>query len=117
MADLRKKDGTIVASQVELADGLVRQTVGLMFRRNIPESYAMIFDMWLEQRIGIHMLFVFFPIDLVYLDKARRIVDIRRHLPAWYGIAFSRKRARFAIEMPAGSADRSGIGEGDVLVW
>ena len=117
MAVLRKGDGRVVASDVEMADSVVKQTLGLMFRKGISPGYAMVFDMRREQYIGIHMAFVFFSIDLVYLDRERRVVDIKRHLRPWIGIAFPRKRARYAIEMPAGTADRHQIREGDTLEW
>ena len=113
---LRKSDGTIIATNVELARSLVKQLLGLMFRRSIPQSYTMIFDMRWEQYIGIHMLFVPFPIDLVYLDKDRQIVD-QRHLRAWIGLANSRKPARYALEMPAGTIERCGLNVGDILEW
>jgi len=117
MAVLRKSDGAVLASEVELADTLIRQAVGLMFRRTIPKGYAMIFDMRREQYISIHMAFVFFPIDLVYLDRDRRIVDIKRRLRPWTGLAFPKKPARYAIEMHAGAADEHRLKEGDVLEW
>ncbi|HMK45185.1 MAG TPA: DUF192 domain-containing protein [Methanocella sp.] len=113
---LMKTDGTVVATSVELASTLIKQTIGLMFRSSIPEHYAMIFDMRREQYIGIHMLFVRFPIDLVYLDKDRRITDIKR-LRSWTGVAFPSRPARYAIEMRVGASERSGLKVGDVLSW
>jgi hypothetical protein len=117
MSVLRKGDGTLVAAQVELADHLLKQMVGLMFRRGIPESYAMVFDLYLEQRISIHMLFVPFPIDIVFLDRDRRIVDARQGLRPWIGLAFSRRPARYAIELPARAIERHSLREGDTLEW
>ncbi|WP_424357858.1 DUF192 domain-containing protein [Methanocella sp. MCL-LM] len=113
---LRKSDGTVIATRVEHAGTPVRQMIGLMFRRSIPQDYALIFDMRWEQYIGIHMLFVFFPIDLVYLDSNRQIVDLR-HLRAWTGIATSKKPARYAIELPDGIIERGGLKVGDILDW
>lgn len=113
---LRKNDGTIIATNLEHASTVIKQMIGLMFRRSIPQDYAMIFDMRWEQYISIHMLFVPFPIDLVYLDSNRQVVDFK-HMRAWTGIATSRRPARFAIEMPAGTVERSGLNVGDMLEW
>ncbi len=63
------------------------------------------------------MMFVFVPIDVIYLDSARTIVDIKRRLRPWIGTALPRRPARYAIEVPAGAADQQGLKEGDVLVW
>ena len=113
---LRKADGTIIATNIELARSVLRQATGLMFRRSIPRSFAMIFDMRWEQYIGIHMMFVPFPIDLIYLDANRQIVDLR-HLRAWTGMAHPKKPARYAIEMPAGTIEQYSLTVGDVLDW
>ncbi|OPY27987.1 MAG: hypothetical protein A4E28_01763 [Methanocella sp. PtaU1.Bin125] len=117
MAVLRKGDGTVVASEVEMADTLLKQTIGLMFRKSIPSGYAMIFDMRREQYISIHMMFVFFPIDLVYLDRNRRIIDIKRHLRPWIGVAAAKKPARYAIELPDGTVEACGLKESETLEW
>ncbi len=114
-----KSDGTVVASEVELADTYLKKTVGVMFRRHLPQGFAMIFDMGLEMRAGIaiHMLFVFVSIDIVYLDRDRRIVDIKRRVLPWIGLAWPKKPARYAIELPAGAAGEHGLKEGEVLQW
>jgi uncharacterized protein len=119
MSVLRKSDGTVVASDVEKADTVLKKTVGVMFRRRLPQGFAMIFDMGLEMRAGIaiHMMFVFVSIDVIYLDRNRRIVDIKRRLRPWIGLASPKKPARYAIEMPAGAADEYGLKEGEVLEW
>lgn len=116
MMTLRKEDGTVVAETVEPANSILKMALGLMFRGSIPASYAMIFDLRREQYAGIHMLFVRFPIDLAYLDKDRQIVDLR-HLRAWIGIAYPKRPARYAIEMPAGTIERAGLKRGDRLDW
>ena len=117
MTVLRKSDVTVVASDIGMADTLLKQTVGLMFRKSIPQDYAMLFDLRREQYAGIHMVFVFFPIDLVYLNRDREVVDVRRRLRPWTGMAVTKKPARYAIEMPAGAVEAHGLKEGERLDW
>jgi|AGTN01.3.fsa_nt_gi Uncharacterized conserved protein len=119
MGDLRRSDGTVVASDVEMADTVLKKITGVMFRRRLPPGFAMVFDMGREMRtnIAIHMVFVFVPIDVVYLDKSRTVVDIRHRLQPWIGIAIPKRRARYAIEIPAGAAEEHRLKEGDVLEW
>jgi uncharacterized membrane protein (UPF0127 family) len=119
MAVLRKSDGTVIASNVEMADSLFRKVTGVMFRRHLPPDFAMIFDMGREMRadIAIHMMFVFVPIDVIFLDKTRTIVDIKRRLRPFIGLAIPKKRARYAIELPAGTADAIALRAGDQLTW
>jgi uncharacterized protein len=119
MAVLKKSDGAVIATEVEMADTVLKKTVGVMFRRHLPPGFAMIFDMGLKSRAGIaiHMVFVFVSIDVVFLDDTRTIVDIKHRLRPWIGVAFPKKAARYAIELPAGSTDQYFLREGDVLTW
>lgn len=119
MAVLRKSDGTVIASDVEMADSLFKKVTGVMFRRRLPPDFAMIFDMGREMRadIAIHMVFVLVSIDVIYLDGKRTIVDIRHRLHPWIGMAFPKKPARYAIEVPGGAAKARGLHEGETLDW
>ena len=114
---ITKEDGSIVAAEVERADTILKQIIGLMFRKSVPESYAMVFSMKRDNREGIHMLFMRFPIDIVFLDQDKRIIDIRQNLKPWTGMAFSRKPFRYAIELPAGAVARASLKEGERLSW
>jgi uncharacterized protein len=119
MADLRKSDGTVVATDVEMADTFLKKVTGVMFRRHLPPGFAMVFDMGLEMRanIAIHMVFVLVSIDVIYLDGRRTIVDIRHRLRPWIGLAIPKKPARYAIEMPSGTAAEHRLKVGDSLEW
>lgn len=117
MPVLKKHDGTVVATKVEFADTLFRQMKGLMFRRSIPKDYAMIFDVRRERYVDIHMMFVKFPLDVVYLNRDRRIIDIKPALKPWVGFALPKSPAQYVIELPAGSVERAALKIGETLSW
>lgn len=101
-----------LATRVEIADSLVSKGRGLMFRRSIPDEYALVFPFDREQTRGIHMLFVPFPIDAVW--STERTVTAVRELSAWTGVA--RETGDTLIEFPAGTADGIEPGDGiDIL--
>jgi len=56
-----------LASDAETADGIVSQGLGLMFRRSIPEDYALVFPFSAASKRGLHMVFVPFDIDALWL--------------------------------------------------
>lgn len=91
-----------LATTVEFADGLVSQGVGLMFRRSIPDDYALVFRFGRVTTRGLHMVFVPFDIDAVWLVD--REVQAVERLPAWRGTG--RAKADTVLELPAGAADR-----------
>jgi uncharacterized membrane protein (UPF0127 family) len=115
MMSLITGDGRVVSANVELADSYVKKVVGLMFRRSFDG--ALVFDMGRETYDGIHMLFVRFPIDVVFLSPDKDIVDLKKNLRPWIGTAFPKSRFRYAIELPSGTIDRLALKTGTKLDW
>ncbi len=112
---LTKNDGTVISATIEHADTFLKKAVGLMFRKSFDG--ALIFDMGHSAYDGIHMLFVRFPIDVVFLDSDRTIIDIKTGLKPWTGSAFPRSSFRYAIELPAGTAEKVSLAAGERLAW
>ena len=101
-------DGTrILATDVEVADGIVSQGIGLMFRRSIPDDFALVFPFSDVSKRGLHMAFVPFDIDAIWLvDEEVRATN---RLSAWTGCG--RAEADTVIELPAGSATAVSVGD------
>ena len=102
-------DPRAIATEVDLADDIISQGRGLMFRRSIPEDYALVFPFSRASKRGLHMLCVPFDIDAVWLVDGE--VEAVERLSAWTGRG--RARADTVIEMPAGAAD--GVEPGDTV--
>ena len=96
--------------QLEIADTFFRRFCGLMLRRKLPAGHGLL----IAPCSSIHMLFMRFPIDAVWLDRDYRILKISPHLSPWLGLAFC-PRAHACLELPAGAADALGWQEGWVL--
>ena len=69
----------------------------------------------IEPAPSVHMFFMRFAIDVVFLDKNRRIVGLAHTLRPWR-IAGARK-AVAALELPAGTAQKHGLELGDVVTF
>jgi uncharacterized membrane protein (UPF0127 family) len=54
-----------------------------------------------------------FPIDLVYLDKQRKVRKVRKAVPAWRLSACL--TAHSILELPAGTIEETGTQIGDVI--
>ncbi len=107
---IRTEDGDVVAREYGVADSFVTRALGVMFRRSFPGD-ALVFVFSRERRVGIHMLFVFFPIDVLFLDEDGVVVS-KKTLRPWLGYASA--RASTVIEMPADASE--GVEEGDRLI-
>lgn len=99
----------VLATDVEAADSLVSQTRGLMFRRSVPDDYALVFRFDGTDSRSLHMLFVPFAIDAVWLVEGE-VTKVKRLRP-WIGLGWG--TADTVIELPAGAAD--GVEPGDTV--
>ncbi|MGB9986536.1 DUF192 domain-containing protein [Salarchaeum japonicum] len=103
-------DVRTLAGDVEVADGLVSRGLGLMFRRSIPEDYALAFRHDDAKPRGLHMVFVPFDIDVVWTENEE--VTAVETLSAWTGRG--KAVADDLYELPAGAAESVSVGD---RVW
>jgi uncharacterized protein len=90
------KRGKEVISKNELVcKSIISQARGLMFRKK-KENLIMIFPE--ERKISLHMFFVFYPIDVVLLNKEKEVIDIKndfRPFTFWNSL----KKGKYLIEL------------------
>lgn len=106
-----------IISRVKIADSFFLRFKGLMFEKKKRFDYALVFPLESKGRLeaSIHMLFMFFPIDVLWLDEQKRVVDKREALKPWILNATPKKAAKYIIELPQGKAKE--ILLGNQLVW
>lgn len=100
-------DARTLATRADVAESFGAKLRGLMFRSSIPDDYALVFEFDGPTRRSVHMLFVPFPIDVVWTIEDE--VTHTKTLPAWYGLGWA-QGDRF-LELAAGAAD--GVSPGD----
>ena len=96
--------------QLEIADGFFARLLGLMGRKKLPQGQGLL----IVPCNSIHMLFMRFSIDAVYVDENYAVKKIARNLRPWLGISLC-FGAHAVIELPAGDADRLGLNVGDKI--
>jgi len=96
-----------LASDVDVATSTLARARGLTFRRSVPEGYALVFEFDDAAVRGLHMLFVPFAIDALWLvdDEVARVERLR----PWLGVG--RARADTVVELPAGAAEDVAVGD------
>ncbi len=105
--------GAVLADQGELARSFVARGRGLMGRAALPHGYALIiYPEW-----SIHTFFMRLAIDVLFVDRADRVVGLREAMPPGRPFAgVAPWRGRYVIEMPAGVIAATGTAPGDQLV-
>ena len=105
-----------LADRLEVGAGLWPKFRGLMGRRELVPGGGL----WLPESNGIHMMFMRFPIDAVFLGRpgpegARTVVGVRRALRPWWGVVWYVRGAHGVMELPVGAIDDSGTRLGDLV--
>ncbi len=101
--------GAAVCERCVLADSPLPRLRGLLGRRDLAAGEGIL----LRPAGSIHTHFMRFPIDVVFLDRECRVVDVRCAVRPW---RTARKRgAKAVLELRAGEARRRGVEIGHVL--
>jgi len=89
------------------------QARGLMFQTPLKNDQGLLIDRGKESitKSSIHMLFVFFPIDVVWLDNKRRVVDKRENIKPFTPLVVPRKATQFILELPQGMSKNIELGD------
>tara|TARA_B100000315_G_C14593773_1_gene597488 strand:- start:8963 stop:9319 length:357 start_codon:yes stop_codon:yes gene_type:complete len=107
---IKKKDSQQpIIKSARLADTFFLRLLGLMFRKSIRQDQALVF----YNAPSIHMFFMRFPLDILFLDKESKIIRICHSLKPWK-MVFT-PGARTTIEMASKKAAENSLKAGDVL--
>ena len=111
MPTLTSADGRVLVQNVAVSRAFGRGNAkGLLGRDGLAAGHGLL----LADPLGmIHMFFMKFPIDAVFLTKDLRVVSVAASLKPWrVARAGGAKRI---LELGAGEAERLGIRAGDQL--
>ena len=102
---------SIIAKNAELCKNIFSKSLGLMFSIK-PNPLIFIFKK--EKIIPLHMLFVFYPIDVLFLDKNKVVAEIKESLMP-FSVYTPKKKALYIIELPQGAIKKSKTALGDKI--
>ena len=96
---------------------------GMMFRDSLPRDRGMLFVHSKPGNYPYWMYQVKIPLDMIWMDTSRRIVEIVESAPPCRTKASAcpsyggTKPARFVLEIGSGEAKRYGLRAGDILTF
>jgi len=100
---------TVLASSLRVAETASARSKGLLGLKCLPPGEGL----WIIPCESIHTFWMQFSIDLVYLDRKKRIRKLVSDIPPWRLSACL--MAHSVIELPAGTIQRSLTLPGDAL--
>ena len=100
----------IIGYNAKLCTSVFSKLAGLMLSNKVER--ALIFKFGKEQKVSLHMLFVFCSIDVLFLDKNKIVVDKKENFKP-FSFYISRKKAMYAVELPNGTLKKTNTKIGD----
>ena len=100
----------LIAENYKLCNTFFSKLKGLMFssRQNL------VFVFKKEIYVELHMLFVWFRIDVVLLDKDKKVVELKENFKP-FTFFRSKNRANYVLELNSGKINQSNIEIGDKI--
>lgn len=100
----------VLGRAVEVADTSEKRRVGLLKHERLEPGGGL----WISPCESVHTFFMKFAIDLVYLDKKRKVRKVRHAVKPWrLSMCLT---AHSILELPAGTIRDTGTRPGDELL-
>lgn len=103
---------TILSRDVRVFLSSWKQALGLMFRLQSPK-WGALFAFKQPRRVSIHMFFVFFPLDILWIDESGEVVDMKTLKP--WSLYAPRGVCSYVIELPCGTILKTRTQIGDII--
>jgi uncharacterized membrane protein (UPF0127 family) len=101
--------GLVLADSAELADTSEKRRTGLLKHTELKSGEGL----WIVPCESVHSFFMKFTIDVLYLDRDKKVRGMRPNMKPWRVSACL--PAHSVLELPAGTIDRTGTAKGDQL--
>ena len=107
---VRNRDrGTILAEAADVADTSAKRRTGLLKHSKLDPGAGL----WISPCESVHSFGMKFAIDLVYLDRKKKVRKVRKNMVPWRLSACL--TAHSVLELPAGVIEASHTERGDQL--
>ncbi len=108
---VNERDQTVVADRVRVAESFWQRFRGLMLSSEPAENEGLL----LSPCNSIHMMFMLYPIDAVFLDAGNSIKALYEKLSPWIGLSGWHRDVSSVIELKSGTINKTGIRINDIL--
>ena len=100
---------TVLADAADVADTSEKRRTGLLKHTGLEPGQGL----WIVPCESVHSFFMKFAIDLVYLDRHKKVKRVRHRMVPWRMSACL--TAHSILELPAGVVAATGTQKGDQL--
>ncbi|PIY59855.1 signal peptidase II [Candidatus Woesearchaeota archaeon CG_4_10_14_0_8_um_filter_47_5] len=107
------RNSAVLTRKAKACIGALCQGRGLMFSRR-KRDFGLVFIFDCEKYVPLHMWFVGYPIDVIFLSSEKEVVEMMESFRP-FSYYRPKKKARYIIELPDGTVAKTQTSEGDKL--
>jgi uncharacterized protein len=109
---VNRSRGVVLAEDVRIANTHWTRLRGLIGSNE--SAFRAGQALWIVPSRGVHTIAMGFPVDVLYLDRARKVLYLEESVKPWR-FAPIRMSAASVLELPTGSIQKSGTEMGDEI--
>jgi len=106
-----KTQNKIIVKNKKICHSFFSKLIGLMFSKK-KDDFALIFQFDDMKERHLHMFFVYFAIDVLFLDANKKIIEKKENFKP-FTLYSSKTKANYVIELPLGKGKLAK--RGDIL--
>ena len=73
----------VTIHKIIFARTFLQQSLGLMFRKDIPYDYGVFFEFKKPKNVVVHTYFMKFNIDIIFFGENQKIIKIVKNMEPW----------------------------------
>jgi hypothetical protein len=102
----------VVATRCDVANSFLTRGFGLIPRSRLADGEALL----ITKTGSITMFFMRFAIDALFVDRSMRVLRVAQNVRPWIPVVVAPRGTDSVLELPAGTAARTGTQAGDELI-
>jgi len=107
---INRTTGQVLSDKVKIAQDFKSRSIGLLNRTSLESGEGLL----IKPCNSIHMFFMKFPIDVLFLDRKGRVVKIKMSLKPWR-ISSALIYGYMVLELPNGALNEALVKLGDII--
>ncbi len=97
MTLINKSKKIELTAKIKHCKSIFSKATGLMFSRK-NKDLALVFPFEQPQRVSLHMWFVFYSIDVLFLNEKKEVVEIKKNFKP-FSFYNPKKKASYVVEL------------------
>ena len=111
-----KTKNKVLAKEVVSLKSFWQIGTGLMFKtKNYCKNKAFLFHLNEKRKYSITMLFVFFSLDAIFLDKNMKVIEIKKNIKP-FGHYTPKKRFTYMVELLYNKDNNVNVGDRFIIL-